>query len=98
VRRNPHLVLNQKKRASKSHQPIPTSGPTISHSSLNSPRRGSDGSLTILVQSESPGADKESNWLPSPKGEDFSLYIRAYWPKLPILDRSSTPPSVENVK
>ena len=59
---------------------------------------GSDGSLTILVQSESPGADKESNWLPSPVSADFSLYIRAYWPKQPILDGSWTPPKVEKAK
>jgi hypothetical protein len=54
-----------------------------------------DGSLTLYVQSNSPGADKESNWLPAPKGGDFSLYIRAYWPKAPILDGSWTPPTVE---
>ena len=41
---------------------------------------GDDGSLTLYVQSGSPGADKESNWLPAPTG-NFSLYIRAYWPK-----------------
>lgn len=54
-----------------------------------------DGSLTLYVQTDSPGADKESNWLPAPKGGDFSLYIRAYWPKAPILEGSWTPPTVE---
>ena len=54
-----------------------------------------DGSLTLYVQSDSPGADKESNWLPSPKGADFSLYIRAYWPKAPILEGSWIPPTIE---
>jgi hypothetical protein len=34
-----------------------------------------DGSLTLYFQNESPGADKESNWVPAPKDE-FSLYIR----------------------
>jgi hypothetical protein len=61
-------------------------------------KRGTDGSLTLYVQSESPGGDKESNWLPSPANADFSLYIRAYWPKAPILDGSWTPPKVEKVK
>ena len=45
----------------------------------------------MYVQSESPGADKESNWLPSPKGADFSLYIRAYWPEEAILNEQWTP-------
>jgi len=57
-------------------------------------QRGADGSLTLYVQSEPPGKDKESNWLPAPKGADFSLYIRAYWPKAPILEGSWTPPAV----
>ena len=36
------------------------------------------------------------NWLPAPKG-DFSLYVRAYWPKPAITDGSWTPPAVEKV-
>jgi hypothetical protein len=52
-----------------------------------------DGSLTLYYQKESPGADKESNWVPAPKDE-FSLYIRAYWPKAGILDGRWVPPSV----
>ena len=53
-----------------------------------------DGSLTLYVQSNSPGAAKESNWLPAPKDADFSLYIRAYWPKTEILEGKWTPPAV----
>ncbi|MBV7413879.1 DUF1254 domain-containing protein [Aeromonas sp. sif2433] len=53
-----------------------------------------DGSLTIYVQSTSPGKGKESNWLPAPKGADFSLYIRAYWPQAEALDDQWTPPPV----
>jgi hypothetical protein len=41
---------------------------------------GEDGSLTIYIQADSPGKDKESNWLPAPKGL-FSLQFRMYWPK-----------------
>jgi hypothetical protein len=55
---------------------------------------GDDGSLKIYVQNASPGADKESNWLPAPK-EDFSLYIRAYWPKAEITEGHWTPPNVQ---
>jgi hypothetical protein len=38
-----------------------------------------DGSLDILIQNESPGKDREANWLPAPKG-DFALMMRLYWP------------------
>jgi hypothetical protein len=58
---------------------------------------GTDGSLTIYVQADSPGNDKESNWLPAPKDGDFSLYVRAYWPKAAITDGSWTPPPVQRV-
>jgi hypothetical protein len=55
---------------------------------------GDDGSLTIYVQPDSPGADKESNWLPAP-AEEYSLYIRAYWPQEPIVEGKWIPPLVE---
>ncbi|RAO78223.1 DUF1254 domain-containing protein [Dyella jiangningensis] len=54
-------------------------------------KKNPDGSLTIYVQHDSPGADKESNWLPSPKG-DFSLYTRTYWPKPEINEGKWAPP------
>ncbi len=39
-----------------------------------------DGSLTLYIQKETPGADKEANWLPAPDGP-ISLVMRLYWPK-----------------
>lgn len=39
-----------------------------------------DGSVDLYIQNESPGADKESNWLPAPK-DKFILMMRLYWPK-----------------
>ncbi|MDF0681560.1 MAG: DUF1214 domain-containing protein [Candidatus Nitrosocosmicus sp.] len=54
-----------------------------------------DGSLTIYVQADSPPESQMSNWLPAPKGADFSLYCRAYWPKAQVMDGSWTPPPVE---
>ena len=57
---------------------------------------GADGSLTLYFQHASPGTDKESNWVPAPK-DDFSLYIRAYWPKAAILDGTWMPPKVSRV-
>jgi len=56
-----------------------------------------DGSLTLYAGAKSPGADKESNWLPAPN-EPFSLYLRAYWPDKAILDGTWLPPKVERVK
>jgi hypothetical protein len=43
------------------------------------PKFESDGSLVIYIQSESPGAEKEANWLPAPNGK-FHLMLRLYWP------------------
>jgi hypothetical protein len=37
------------------------------------------------VQNDSPGADKEANWLPAPKGPFFAV-LRVYWPKAEALD------------
>lgn len=59
-----------------------------------------DGSLTLLFQNESPGKDKEANWLPTPKDE-FLLMMRMYWPKEKapsILDGTWKPPAVMMVK
>lgn len=56
-----------------------------------------DGSLTIAVQADEPSdATERANWLPAPKG-DFSLYVRAYWPKAEVLDGSWTPPAVQKL-
>jgi hypothetical protein len=59
-----------------------------------------DGSLDLYIQKDSPGKDKEANWLPSPEGA-FGLFMRLYWPneKAPsILDGSWKPPAVRAVK
>jgi hypothetical protein len=55
-----------------------------------------DGSLDILIQHDSPGTDKESNWLPAPDG-GFNLIMRIYWPKQSVLDGSWTPSPVRRV-
>jgi hypothetical protein len=60
-------------------------------------KKNPDGSLTLYFQTDSPGADKETNWVPTPKDE-FSLYVRAYWPKQEILDGSWSPPAAVQVK
>ncbi|HXC55377.1 MAG TPA: DUF1214 domain-containing protein, partial [Rhizomicrobium sp.] len=61
---------------------------------------GADGSLTIYVQADPPPDEQLANWLPTPKAADengdFSLYLRAYWPKGAVLEGAWTPPPVEN--
>lgn len=42
--------------------------------------KNEDGSLTIYIQKDSPGPDKEVNWLPAPNDTVY-LVIRLYWPK-----------------
>lgn len=53
------------------------------------------GSITFYVQADPPPAMQRDNWLPAPRGADFSLFMRAYWPKPAVLDGSWTPPSVQ---
>jgi hypothetical protein len=58
-----------------------------------------DGSVEIYLQAASPGKDRESNWLPAPKGK-FSLVMRLYAPRQTppsILNGSWTPPPVQPV-
>jgi hypothetical protein len=65
---------------------------------INSPmlpdlKKNADGSLTLYVQHDSPGADKESNWLPAPAGPIY-VVMRLYWPKQEALDGTWQPPRV----
>jgi hypothetical protein len=52
-----------------------------------------DGSLDLYFQNESPGQDKEANWLPAPKGP-FNLTMRLYSPKSEALTAKWNPPPV----
>jgi hypothetical protein len=69
---------------------------------INSPmlpdmKRDSDGGITLYIQNESPGKDKESNWLPAPKGP-FLMFMRLYWPKDEALQGKWTAPKLQAVK
>jgi hypothetical protein len=58
-----------------------------------------DGSTDLYIQKDSPGKDKESNWLPAPPGK-FILMLRMYWPneKSPsIINGTWAPPPVKKV-
>jgi hypothetical protein len=66
-------------------------------SARNNLKSNATGSMTPYFQNESPGADKEANWLPAPKG-DFVMMLRMYWPKErdpSILNGTWKPPPVE---
>ena len=56
-----------------------------------------DGSLDLYFQNESPGADKEANWLPAPKGR-FNLTMRLYAPKSEALIGQWNPTAVVKVE
>jgi hypothetical protein len=55
-----------------------------------------DGSMDLYVQKESPGADKQANWLPAPDSE-FILMLRLYWPKDEAVNGAWAPPPVRRV-
>jgi len=60
-------------------------------------KRNADGSLDLYIQKDSPGKDKEANWLPAP-ASDFNLTMRMYWPndKAPsIVDGTWKPPGLK---
>jgi hypothetical protein len=59
--------------------------------------RDADGGITLYIQNESPGADKEANWLPAPQGP-FMVVMRLYWPKPEALDGKWTPPSMKKAE
>jgi len=68
-------------------------------SQRNKFKENDDGSVTLYFQHESPGKDKESNWLPAPNGR-FNLMLRMYWPQErnpSILDGTWQPPPVRMV-
>ena len=55
-----------------------------------------DGSTDIYIQNESPGADKESNWLPAPDGP-MAVVMRLYLPEPQALDGRWKPPPIETL-
>jgi hypothetical protein len=55
-----------------------------------------DGSVDLYIQKDSPGPDKEANWLPTPPGR-FALMFRFYWPDDSIARGTWKPPVVRKV-
>jgi len=56
-----------------------------------------DGSVEIYIQHESPGADKEANWLPSPATGTLGVTMRLYAPKVQAIDGRWAPPAIQKV-
>jgi hypothetical protein len=59
--------------------------------------RDEDGGITLYLQHDSPGKDKEANWLPAPEAP-FSVIMRLYWPKEEALDGTWQLPPLKPVK
>jgi len=69
----------------------------LNSSMLDDFARDTDGGITLYLQHESPGKDKEPNWLPAPEGP-FSATLRLYWPKAEALDGTWQHPPLERVQ
>jgi hypothetical protein len=59
-------------------------------------KKDADGGLTLTVSHDSPGSDKESNWLPAPNGPFFAV-LRLYVPKEAALDGKWKAPKLETI-
>jgi hypothetical protein len=70
---------------------------------LSGMSKNADGSLTLYIQKDSPGAATAANWLPAPDGTIY-LVMRLYWPKdtapsiLPPGEGSWQPPGIVTAK
>jgi hypothetical protein len=76
---------------------VPNSLDRFAVSSWMNLTQNADGSLDLYVQNESPGKDRESNWLPAPSGA-FNLTMRLYSPKSEALIGAWNPPPVTRVQ
>ncbi len=69
----------------------------INSAMLPTLKRDADGGLTLIIQHDSPGKEKESNWLPAPSGP-FKLVMRLYLPEPEVLEHKWKQPPLERVK
>lgn len=66
------------------------------NSSMIPELKKTNGVIRIYIQSETPGKNLESNWLPAPQG-DIYMVLRLYYPKKQALVGSWKPPFVVKV-
>jgi hypothetical protein len=57
-----------------------------------------DGSLDVYLQRFSPGADKESNWLPIPPSGSYNVTVRVYQPEQSLIDGTYKLPPIQKVQ
>jgi hypothetical protein len=57
-----------------------------------------DGSLDVYLQKDSPGADKESNWLPIPASGSYNVTVRVYQPEPSFIDGTYKLPPIDKVQ
>jgi hypothetical protein len=60
-------------------------------------KRGTDGSLSILMSPKEPASNPNANWLPSPSDGKFVLILRANLPKPALIEGRYQPPAVRAV-
>jgi hypothetical protein len=57
-------------------------------------KKNPDGSVDIYLQADSPGREREPNWLPAPKDAPFTLLLRMYWPRPTVVEGAYEPPGI----
>lgn len=60
-------------------------------------KKDADGGVSLWIQADTPGPEKEGNWLPSPKGNPFYLVLRGYVPGAGMLEQTWVPPAVTEI-
>ncbi|MBK9143401.1 MAG: DUF1254 domain-containing protein [Candidatus Melainabacteria bacterium] len=78
--------------------PVPNSINRFAIGDRDDLKYNQDGSLDLYVESESPGKDLESNWLPSGKSGPITLTMRLYAPRVDVLSGKWSPPPVKKRK
>ncbi|HEX5631751.1 MAG TPA: DUF1214 domain-containing protein, partial [Gemmatimonadales bacterium] len=68
----------------------------INSAMLSRLRRDPDGGITLHLQHDSPGRDREPNWLPAPAGP-MNPVLRMYLPKPEVVAGRWTPPPIVKV-
>jgi len=60
-------------------------------------KKDTDGGLTIYLQAESPGPDKEANWLPCPSDSEWFAILRMYLPRPEVIKAEWKCPPIKQV-